>query len=278
MSGMICYGQSEKGGRNTSLQSPASALLQAAGNALAADLSTPAHIVVVEDDGPLRALIARLLREGGHRVTGVADGRQLSRLMNRAADQQIDLLLLDIMLPGEDGLTLCQRIRATSPMPIIMISARGKEADRVAGLDAGADDYLAKPFGRSELLARVRAVLRRAAMGTPQQGPGSKWLCFAGWRYHVGRQQLYAPGDVRVVLTAAENDLLLVLLRNPQCTLGRERLLELSRQRIGNSTDRSIDVLISRLRRKLEGAAEGGEIIRTVRGVGYMFTADVSAG
>ena len=98
---------------------------------------------------------------------------------------QIDLLLLDIMLPGEDGLTLCQRIRATSPMPIIMISARGKEADRVAGLDAGADDYLAKPFGRSELLARVRAVLRRAAMATPQQGAGCKWLSFAGWRRYM---------------------------------------------------------------------------------------------
>lgn len=236
--------------------------------------------MVVEDDAPLRALIARLLREDGYIVTGVGDGQGLQALMFSDTQWPVDLVLLDITLPGEDGLSLCARIREHSSVPVIMVSARGKESDRVTGLNGGADDYLAKPFGRPELLARIRAVLRRTAVaGQISSAPGlaPAWLCFAGWRYHVRRQELFAPSGAEVILTAAEHELLLALLRHPQRSIGRERLLELSRQRVSGATDRSIDVLISRLRSKLGGVRRTNNLIRTVRGVGYMFTAEVEA-
>lgn len=232
--------------------------------------------MVVEDDAPLRALIARLLRECGYEVTGVADGEGLSELITRMHERPIDLILLDIMLPGEDGLSLCRRIRGFSAVPIIVVSARGQESDRVKGLDTGADDYIAKPFGRPELLARVRAVLRRVdAMRVPPEAFAPTRYDFAGWSYHARRKELLAPSGAEVILTAAENELLFVLLQNPQRTIGRERLLEMSRSRIANVSDRSIDVLVSRLRGKMGGARRGGAIIRTIRGVGYMLTADV---
>jgi len=235
--------------------------------------------VVVEDDAALRTLIARLLRESGHEVTGVAGGKELFRLMAAEGSQPIDLILLDIMLPGEDGFTLCRKIREHGNIPVIVVSARGQEADRVTGLDAGADDYVAKPFGRSELLARVRAVLRRAREShvRPEVFVPERFD-FAGWRYHVRRRELYAPSGAEVILTAAEHELLFTLLRNPQLTIGRERLLELSRNRIAGANDRSIDVLVSRLRNKMGGVRRTMPIIRTVRGVGYMFAADIEIG
>ena len=233
------------------------------------------HIIVVEDDPPLRALLMRLLVENGYHATGAADGDELLRAMADRGSSPIDLILLDIMLPGDDGLTLCRRIREYSKVPIIIISARGMEVDRVAGLDTGADDYIAKPFGRSELLARVRALLRRAGESRiPPEAFEVTQLDFAGWRYFPKRRELFAPSGAEVPLTAAEHDLLQTLLRHPQRTIGRERLIELVRHRIGNSTDRSIDVLVSRLRRKLGG--QRNHLIRTIRGVGYMFAADVT--
>jgi len=234
------------------------------------------HIVIVEDDAPLRALLARLLRECGYEATGVGNGQELQQLMLQSADRPIDLVLLDIMLPGEDGLTLCARIRDCSTVPVIMVSARGQEGDRVIGLDKGADDYIAKPFGRSELLARIRAVLRRAGENRiPLETFAPTRFDFAGWRYYARRRELFAPTGAEVPLTAAEHELLLALLRNPQRTIGRERLLELSRSRIAGASDRTIDVLISRLRRKMGGDRKANPIIRTIRGVGYMFVADV---
>jgi len=234
------------------------------------------HIVIVEDDGPLRALLARLLRECGYEVTGVGDGGELARLLREVEDRPIDLILLDIMLPGEDGLTLCARIREQNRIPVIIVSARGQEGDRVLGLDTGADDYIAKPFGRPELLARIRAVLRRASDSrSPREVATPTRIEFAGWIYHARRRELYAPSGAEIALTAAEHELLLTLLRYPQRTIGRERLLELSRSRIGNTSDRSIDVLISRLRQKMGGARKTNPLIRTIRGVGYMFAADV---
>ena len=235
----------------------------------------PHHIVVVDDDAGVRTLLARILRECGYDVTGAADGRELEAVM---AERRIDLILLDIMLPGESGLDLCRKVRMRSHVPIIMISARGQESDRVAGLDLGADDYIAKPFGRSEVLARVRAVLRRVHdPHVPRDVPVTERFDFASWRYDARRRELTAPSGAEVELTAAEHDLLLVLLRHPQRMIGRERLLELSRSRIGSSSDRSVDVLISRLRRKLGDARKARPIIRTVRGIGYMFAADVVA-
>lgn len=233
----------------------------------------PSHIVVVEDDPALRALIVRLLRESGYEASGVADGSELDREM---AERPVDLLILDIMLPGDSGIEICRRVRERSKVPVIVVSARGQEVDRVEGLDAGADDYIAKPFGRSELLARVRAILRRAAEPhVPLDIPVAAGFTFAGWRYDTRRRELFAPNGAEVSLTAAEHELLLTLLRHPQRMIGRERLLEMTRSRIGHSTDRSIDVLVSRLRRKMGGERRNTSLIRTVRGVGYMFTPEV---
>ena len=234
------------------------------------------HIVVVDDDAGVRTLLTRILRECGYEVTGARDGTELQSIMGAG---RIDLILLDIMLPGDSGIDLCRMIRDQSRVPIIMISARGQESDRVAGLDVGADDYIAKPFGRSEVLARVRAVLRRMRdPHTPLDAPVPERFEFASWQYNARRRELIAPSGAEVDLTAAEQDLLLALLRNPQRMIGRERLLELSRSRIGSSTDRSIDVLVSRLRRKLGDGRKMRPLIRTVRGVGYMLAADVVVG
>jgi len=231
------------------------------------------HIVVVDDDAGVRTLLTRILRECGYEVSGARDGTELQQIIGAG---RIDLILLDIMLPGDSGLDLCRLVREKSHVPIIMISARGHESDRVAGLDVGADDYIAKPFGRSEVLARVRAVLRRMRdPHAPLDAPVPERFEFAGWQYHARRRELVAPSSAEVDLTAAEQDLLLALLRNPQRMIGRERLLELSRSRIGSSTDRSIDVLVSRLRRKLGDGRKVRPLIRTIRGVGYMLAADV---
>ncbi len=233
----------------------------------------PHHIVVVDDDAGVRTLLVRILRESGYEVSGARDGIELEAIMGAG---RIDLILLDVMLPGESGIDLCRMVRRGSHVPIIMISARGQESDRVAGLDVGADDYVAKPFGRSEVLARVRAVLRRMRdPHTPLDAPLPERFEFASWQYHARRRELIAPSGAEVDVTAAEQDLLLALLRNPQRMIGRERLLELSRSRIGSSTDRSIDVLVSRLRRKLGDGRKVRPLIRTVRGVGYMLATDV---
>lgn len=233
------------------------------------------HIAVVDDDAGIRTLLVRILRESGYEATGAEDGAALRRLM---AERPVDLILLDIMLPNETGLDLCRAIRAESGAAIIMVSARGKEADRVAGLDVGADDYIAKPFGRSEVLARIRAVLRRAnGQSAPVTKLAPEQLTFAGWRYRPRQAELIAPSGAEVALTGAEHELLLTLLRNPQRTIGRERLLELARGRLGHASDRSVDVLISRLRRKMGDGAASRPMIHTVRGVGYMMAVEVSA-
>jgi len=233
------------------------------------------HVVVVEDDGGIRTLLVRILRENGYEASGAADGVALRDLL---ADRPVDLILLDIMLPGESGLDLCSSIREHSNVPIIIVSARGEEVDRVAGLELGADDYIAKPFGRPELLARVRALLRRAGPLTQRVEANTvESLLFAGWRFNIRHRELLAPSGAEVELSGAEQDLLLSLLRHPQRVIGRERLLELSRTRIRNSSDRSVDVLVSRLRRKLGDGRRNRPMIRTIRGVGYMLAVDVES-
>ena len=221
----------------------------------------------------MRVLLLRLLRENGFTAHSARDGREMWQAL---AEAPADLLLLDLMLPGSGGLDLCRAVRQTSQVPIIMVTARGDEIDRVLGLELGADDYIAKPFSRPELLARVRAVLRRGrGDGVATLAGHSDTLRFAGWRLDLRRRELVDPQDTVVDLSGAEHDMLLAFLENPQRVLSRDRLLELSRARLGEVLDRSVDVLVSRLRRKLEAPEPARPLIRTVRGVGYIFTAEV---
>ena len=233
-------------------------------------LGPEAHVLVVEDDAPVRHLIGRLLRENGFRAIGVRDGEEMWETLRNA---DVDLILLDVMLPGQSGLELLRTLRAEHPsLPVVMVTAKGAEADRVLGLDLGADDYLPKPFGRQELLARIRAVLRRARR--PASAPGetaSHRLRFEHWTLDTVRRELLSPGDAVIDLSGAEFDLLLAFLEHPQRVLARDQILELSRGRIADPNDRSVDVLVSRLRRKLEGDEGGTAMIKTVRGAGYVF-------
>lgn len=233
-------------------------------------------ILIVEDDGALRTLTARALRQSGFNVLTAATGAEMWVTLR---DTPVQLVILDIMLPGTSGFDLFRKLRRESDVPIIFVSARGSEEDRVLGLELGADDYLAKPFSTRELAARVGAVLRRggALESVGDAGIDSRLsdvLYFDGWKVLLTRRELRSPSDAIVHLTGAEFDLLSTFLTYPQRVLGRERLMELSRARIGDSSDRSIDVLVSRLRRKLQVNGCESPIV-TVRGVGYMFKAEV---
>lgn len=237
------------------------------------ELPPSAHVLVVEDDSDTRVLLTRFLRENGLHATGARDGRQMWEMLDRVP---VDLVLLDIMLPGTTGLDLCRALRSRSDVGIIMVTARGSETDRVLGLEFGADDYVAKPFSRPELLARIRAVLRRGgAAPVGSTAPKRRALGFEGWTLDTARRELTAPGGASVDLSGAEYDLLLAFLEHPQRVLSRDQLLELSRNRIGEPFDRTVDVLVSRLRRKIEDEQSGHALIKTVRGAGYMFAPDV---
>jgi DNA-binding response OmpR family regulator len=187
----------------------------------------------------------------------------------------VDLILLDVMLPGASGFDLCRAVRRESDVPMIMLSARGDETDRLLGLELGADDYVTKPFSARELIARIRAILRRANTDPRRNEVSRGQLRFQGWVLDPAHRELISPEGAAVDLSGAEFDLLLAFVSQPQRVIGRERLLELSRARICDASDRSIDVLVSRLRRKLRRGAEDGGMIRTVRGVGYMFAPPV---
>ncbi|WP_338465683.1 response regulator transcription factor [Novosphingobium sp. ZN18A2] len=229
-------------------------------------------IVLVEDDPPLRMLISRALTENGYDVRPAATGAEMWVALENAP---ADLVILDIMLPGTSGIELFRRLRRESDVPIIFISARGSEEDRVLGLELGADDYLAKPFGTRELAARVGAVLRRHAnpAGGKRSANGDE-ARFDGWTVSFSRRELRSPEGAIVDLTGAEFDLLAAFVNQAQRVIGRERLIELSRSRLGDSSDRSVDVLVSRLRRKISAA--GGDVpIVTVRGIGYMLRSEV---
>ncbi|WP_408903899.1 response regulator transcription factor [Neoroseomonas marina] len=233
-------------------------------------LDPEAHILVVEDDGEMRTLIAKFLRQNGFRVTGARDGREM---WDTLAGSPVDLVLLDVMLPGQSGLDLCRALRGKSGVPIIMVTARGEETDRVLGLELGADDYIPKPFGRAELLARVRALLRRSRgeAGQPVAGTAGERLVFAGWTLDTRRRELAAPDGTVIDLSGGEYDMLLAFCEHPQRVLSREQLLDLARNRMAfNGTERAVDVMVSRLRRKLEPTEDGPPIIKTIRGAGYM--------
>lgn len=233
----------------------------------------PPRVLVVDDDREIRQLLTGFLKGHGYAVSAASDGRSL---FDALSSQHVDIIILDVMLPGGDGLELCRSIRATSSVPIIMLTAKREETDRIVGLEMGADDYLSKPFNPRELLARIKAVLRRTASPPGSMRPRSnRTISFEGWRVDTFRRELINPADVVVDLSGGEYDLLMAFLESPQRVLSREALLELGRNRIGTGFDRSIDTQISRLRRKL-GADENEQFIKTVRGAGYMFVPDVS--
>ena len=227
-------------------------------------------ILVVEDDQETRNLVARYLREHAFQVGMVSNGREMDRYMSQ---NRIDLLVLDLMLPGEDGLTLCRRIRAARSTPIIILTAKGDEVDRIVGLEMGADDYLAKPFNPRELLARINAILRRQAGSSGPSGNTLRRLRFDGWTIDFRMRELRDPEGVQIPVTSAEFDLLQAFCERNGRILSRDSLMNLT-GRQGGGFGRSVDVLVSRLRSKLD-RTDGASIIRTVRTGGYIFTPNV---
>jgi two-component system OmpR family response regulator len=234
---------------------------------------TIAHILVVDDDREIRDLISRFLVKHGLRVTTARDGVEMMRILDAAA---IDLVVLDLMLPGEDGLSLCRRLRATASLPVIMLTAMGEDTDRIVGLEMGADDYLPKPFNPRELLARIKAVLRRVnALGAA--APKGDIAKFDGWTLDLGARRLNSPQGDEVELSTGEYDLLLAFATHPRRVLSRDQLLDLARGRSAAPFDRSIDIQVMRLRRKIEADPKEPRLIKTVRGGGYMFAAEVTS-
>ncbi len=236
-------------------------------------MTSEAQILVVDDDREIRDLLSRFLRKNGYRVELAADGDEMMRALETA---RIDLIVLDRVMPGKDGLTLCRELRTTSRVPVILLTLLGSDTDRIVGLEIGADDYLVKPFNPHELLARIKAVLRRAA-DLPFRNSVDKptEARFSGWSLNRGRRRLTSPSGALVSLTDGEFDLLLAFVEHPQVILSREQLLDLSRARRAIAFDRSIDMQVTRLRRRIEANPEQPEFIKTVRNKGYVFAASV---
>ena len=233
-----------------------------------------AHVLAVDDDPSIRKMIADYLGDNDIRVTTLETGRDVEDVITREA---IDLLILDLKLPGEDGMEIARRLRKDSGLPIIMLTGRKDEADRVMGLELGADDYLTKPFSPRELLARIRALLRRSrAQETVADGLAKiRAYRFVGWELNVRLRRLKSPNGEVVALTNAEFNLLAAFLAAPQRVLTREQLLNLSRLHNDEVYDRAIDVQVGRLRKKIEPPGTQEPLIRTERGAGYVFTATV---
>ncbi|MGG1947502.1 response regulator transcription factor [Trinickia sp. NRRL B-1857] len=233
----------------------------------------PAHVLVVDDDEAVRDLIAAYLSENDMRVSVAANGKEMAKALE---EQAIDLVVLDLRLPGEDGIDIARKIRESSTLPIIVVSGRRDEADRVMALELGADDYLTKPFSSRELLARVRALLRRSAVVAAASGRqlDARAYRFAGWQLNIGTRKLTTPAGENVPLTNGEFSLLSAFLAAPGRVLTREQLLEASRL-YDDVYDRSIDVQILRLRRKIEENPSRPEYIKTERGAGYVFAVAV---
>jgi len=235
-------------------------------------VNASAHILIVEDDRDISALVARYLSQNGMRTAVARDGREMDRALR---DGRFDLIVLDLNLPGEDGLSLCRRLRQGTTTPIVMLTARSEDVDKIIGLEMGADDYLGKPFNPRELLARIRAVLRRQGSGQPDpdEPPGS--FVFHGWTLNAGNRELTNPDQVRVAVTGAEFDLLRAFCERPGRVLSRDVLLDLTQGRTAAPFERSIDILISRLRQKIEREPREPDLIKTIRSGGYLFTATV---
>jgi len=226
-----------------------------------------AHILMVDDDPGIRDVVSDFLGRHGYAVSTAGDAREMEQALER---DPVDLIVLDVMLPGEDGLAICRRLAVSDAPPIIMLSAMGEDTDRIVGLELGADDYLSKPCNPRELLARIRAVLRRAEQTGAADEIGA--ACeFAGWRLDLVRRELRSPQGVVVNLSSGEFSLLRAFVERPQRVLTRDQLLDYARGPDSDAFDRAIDVQISRLRRKLDDGG-GHDLIRTIRNEGYMFT------
>jgi two-component system OmpR family response regulator len=235
------------------------------------------HILIVDDDREICSLTSQILTRHGFRVSTARDGIEMFRVLEAA---RIDLLVLDLMLPGEDGLTLCRRLRGDSTIPVVMLTAMGEEIDRIVGLEMGADDYLPKPFNPRELLARIKAVLRRtnqvSAGGADIVATG-RVLSFDTWQLDLTKRELRKIDGEIIPLSSGEFDLLQAFAEHPQRVLNRDQLLDLSRGRAAALYDRSIDIQVMRLRRKVEIDPKDPQLIKTVRSGGYMLTASVRA-
>ncbi len=231
-------------------------------------------ILLVEDDAEIGDLISRYLKTNQIDVTVVMNGSAMDAVLARRA---YDLVILDINLPGEDGLSICRRLRAETALPIIIVTAKGDDVDKIIGLEMGADDYVAKPFNPRELLARIRSVLRRATEPDRIDADGSRQSYrFSGWTVDISAREVVAPQGTKVAVTGAEFDLLHALCEHPNRVLTRDHLINLTHGPTTGPFERSIDTLISRLRQKIELDAKSPKLIQTVRSEGYMFTAQVT--
>lgn len=230
------------------------------------------HILVVEDARDIREPLARYLREHGYRASTAPEAASARKILKSAG---IDLVVLDIMMPGEDGLSLCRSLRETSQTPVILLTARGEEVDRIIGLEMGADDYIAKPFSPRELIARIGAVLRRTQALPPRQKPPTvARIRFGDWVLDTGQRELVGVDGVAIPLSSGEFRLLCVLVERPQIALTRNQLLDLTKGRDADLFDRSIDNHVSRLRKKIEPDPKAPRYIKTVWGGGYIFAVD----
>jgi two-component system, OmpR family, response regulator len=231
------------------------------------------HILIVDDDAEIRNLLGRYLQKNGLRTTAVGDGRAMWQALDKGV---FDLIVLDLMLPGDDGLTLCRTLRARSDIPVIMLTARGEETDRIVGLEMGADDYLPKPFSARELLARIKVILRRVRSLPPNLRPeAQREIHFGDWMLDTSHRHLVSPSGVVAPIGGAEYRLLRIFLDHPNRVLSRDQLIEMTQGKEADALDRSIDVQVSRLRRRLgDGSREPG-MIKTVRGEGYVLSVPV---
>ena len=236
-------------------------------------MSTLAHILVVDDEPEIAELLRRYLSAQGFSVSTAGSGAEMRRIL---AEADIDLILLDLGLPGEDGLALMRALRQSSSVPVIVVTGRGEPVDRILGLEIGADDYITKPFDVRELAARVRSVLRRTTEQAAKPVVGADTVRFAGWTLHLDARRLESPEGKAVELTSGEFELLAVLARAPGRVHSRDELLGATRNREAGPFDRTIDVQIGRLRRKIEADPQHPELIKSVRGAGYVFTPKVS--
>ncbi len=242
-------------------------------------MEKPQHILVVDDDRGIRDLLGKFLRQHGYEASLAKDGSEMQVHLDKGG---VDLIILDIMLPGEDGLSLCKKVRQHAATPIVMLTAISEEVERILGLELGADDYMSKPFNPRELLARVRAILRRANHqendSEESDGQSNSHLLyrFDGWTLDATTRHLLSPEQLEVTLSSGEFDLLLTFLRSPQQVLSRDTLLDITKNRSAMPFDRSIDIQISRLRQKIESDHKKPRIIKTVRGGGYVLSVAVT--